>query len=107
MCRMLGRGTCALAVMAAAPVRSCLLFSISYRLGGMERQVKSSCGICFSLFEQALEQAKAYSTVLLMALPLCAQAPQAPLILRSTTRLVQLNVIVQDKKGNPVTDLQN
>jgi VWFA-related protein len=48
-------------------------------------------------------------SVLLLALPLWAQAPQAPqppLILRSTTRLVQLNVIVQDKKGNPVTDLK-
>jgi len=48
-------------------------------------------------------------SALLLALPLCAQAPQvpqAPLILRSTTRLVQLNIIVQDKKGNPVTDLK-
>ena len=44
--------------------------------------------------------------VMSLALPLCAQPPQAPLILRSTTRLVQLNVIVQDKKGNPVTDLK-
>ena len=44
--------------------------------------------------------------VVLLALPLCAQAPQPPLILRSTTRLVQLNVIVQDRKGNPVTDLK-
>jgi VWFA-related protein len=45
-------------------------------------------------------------SVLLIALPLSAQAPQPPLILRSTTRLVQLNVVVQDKKGNPVTDLK-
>src|SRR5579859_1527265 len=60
MCRMFGRGACALAVIAAAPVRSCLLFSISFRLGGKESQVKSPCGICFSLFKRLFEQAKAF-----------------------------------------------
>jgi VWFA-related protein len=42
----------------------------------------------------------------LLSLPLLAQSPKPPLILRSTTKLVQLNVVVQDKKGNPVTDLK-
>jgi VWFA-related protein len=33
------------------------------------------------------------------------QAKQEPPVVRVTTRLVQVNVIVQDKKGEPVTDL--
>src|SRR5258708_4395248 len=32
--------------------------------------------------------------------------PQAPTVLRSTTRLVQINVIVHNKKGEPVDDLK-
>jgi VWFA-related protein len=32
--------------------------------------------------------------------------PQAPTVLRSTTRLVQINVIVHSKKGEPVEDLK-
>ncbi len=50
--------------------------------------------------------------VIPLALPVLGQAPagQAPTpsdqpVMRVTTRLVQVNVIVQDKKGNPVTDL--
>src|SRR5260370_30721321 len=40
-----------------------------------------------------------------------AQAPQpatahAPAVIRSTTRLVQLNVIVHNKKGDPVPSLK-
>jgi VWFA-related protein len=45
-------------------------------------------------------------------LPLCAQAPaqeppanQSPITLRTTTRLVQINVIVHNKKGEPVEGL--
>src|SRR5437879_7256931 len=33
------------------------------------------------------------------------QAKQEPPVVRVTTRLVQVSVIVQDKKGEPVTDL--
>src|SRR5580704_15379523 len=33
-------------------------------------------------------------------------APQTPIILKSTTRLVQVSVIAQDGKGQPVTDLK-
>src|SRR3989442_12651370 len=33
------------------------------------------------------------------------QAKQEPPVVRVTTRLVQVNVIVQDRKGEPVTDL--
>lgn len=45
-----------------------------------------------------------------LALPVLGQAPaasgdQSPPVLRVTTRLVQVSVIVQDKKGEPVTDL--
>lgn len=35
-----------------------------------------------------------------------APSTPEPLVLRSTTRLVQVNVIVQGKKGEPVTDLK-
>ena len=39
--------------------------------------------------------------------PLAAQAPASgDVVLHSTTRLVQMNVIVQDKKGEPVADLK-
>src|SRR5580700_1729786 len=40
---------------------------------------------------------------------LAQQAPvseQAPVVLKSTTRLVQVSVIAQDGKGQPVTDLK-
>ena len=45
-----------------------------------------------------------------LATPILGQAPAAPAnqetpTLRVTTRLVQVNVIVKDKQGNPVTDL--
>jgi VWFA-related protein len=46
---------------------------------------------------------------LLLAVPILAQAPADPPVqeptLRVTTRLVQVNVIVQDKKGEPVSNL--
>jgi VWFA-related protein len=46
----------------------------------------------------------------LLATPILGQAPTAPAnqgppVLRVTTHLVQADVIVQDKKGNPVSDL--
>lgn len=56
----------------------------------------------------------AFVLALLSAVPLSAQAPASPPtaqaresggVLRSTTRLVEVNVIVQDKKGNPVKGL--
>ena len=37
---------------------------------------------------------------------LLAQEPSAPVVLKSTTRLVQVSVIAQDGKGQPVTDLK-
>ena len=46
------------------------------------------------------------TSLLLVAAQLSAQTPSAPLILRSTTRLVQMNVVAQDHKGNPITDLK-
>ena len=42
---------------------------------------------------------------LLVLASLAAQEP-APVVLKSTTRLVQISVIVQDKKGSPVADLK-
>ncbi len=59
----------------------------------------------------------AWLCALLLAVPAFAQAPvpspgqttapakQEPAVLRVTTRLVQVNVIVQDKKGEPATGL--
>src|ERR1035441_8256890 len=35
-----------------------------------------------------------------------APAPQQETLIRSTVRLVQVSVVVEDKKGNPVTDLK-
>lgn len=44
----------------------------------------------------------------LAACTLCAQPPQAtpPVVLKATTRLVQISVIVHDRKGQPVADLK-
>lgn len=33
-------------------------------------------------------------------------AQEAPVVLRATTRLVQISVVVQDKKGVPAADLK-
>src|SRR5690349_4851802 len=35
-----------------------------------------------------------------------AQTQKSDLVLRSTTRLVQVSVVVHDKKGEPITDLK-
>ena len=43
-------------------------------------------------------------SVAMLAVPVQAQDRQAPII-RTTTRLVQLNVVVMDKHGRPVNDL--
>jgi VWFA-related protein len=37
---------------------------------------------------------------------LCAQSSQPPLVLRSETRAVQINVVVKNKSGEPVRDLR-
>jgi VWFA-related protein len=48
----------------------------------------------------------------LLALPILSQSPAAPpkqdepFVFRSTTRLVQVNVVVRDHKGHPVADLK-
>lgn len=42
----------------------------------------------------------------LVASPLLAQQDETPLVLRSTTKLVQVSVIVRDKKGQPIADLR-
>jgi len=43
----------------------------------------------------------------LLACPLIAQSPEPPPVaLKATTRLVQVNVVVHDKKGQPVADLK-
>src|SRR5690348_7995193 len=43
----------------------------------------------------------------LLAFPLMAQSPEPPRVtLKATTRLVQVSVVVHDKKGQPVPDLK-
>ena len=44
-------------------------------------------------------------SILLVASLLCGQ-PKTDVILRSTTRLVQMSVVAQDKNGRPVLDLK-
>src|SRR5271165_6073395 len=44
--------------------------------------------------------------VLVTISAMLAQEPSAPVVLKSTTRLVQVSVIAQDGKGQPVTDLK-
>src|SRR5580658_705749 len=43
---------------------------------------------------------------LLVAQQPAPQTEQAPVVLKSTTRLVQVSVIAQDGKGQPITDLK-
>lgn len=45
-----------------------------------------------------------FASIFIFALIVAAQ--DAPVVLRSTTRLVQISVVVQDKKGVPVADLK-
>src|SRR5713226_7819077 len=59
-----------------------------------------------------LRRLAAWLCALLLAAPASAQAPaqappakQEPPVLRVTTHLVQVSVIVQDKKGEPVAGL--
>jgi VWFA-related protein len=47
-----------------------------------------------------------FATLLSGALPLFAKASETAVTLRSNTRLVQLDVIAEDKKGRPVDNLQ-
>jgi VWFA-related protein len=52
-------------------------------------------------------QFKVFATVFVTIAALLAQQPaQPPVVLKATTRLVQVSVIAQDGKGQPITDLK-
>src|SRR6266851_5289420 len=45
-------------------------------------------------------------SIALAACSLCAQPQPGPVVLKSTTRLVQVSVIAHDRKNQPVADLK-